>query len=126
MKYPVKTLIFTMASMTLIACETPQKTESVVLINPMPGEQTKKPSQPVVKDRIKDSVKATSERERPVNTPAHLDRLVTSTIAKSKGTVGKIAEEQDASVHNDAASGDGGQGRRRKKTAAQIYVTRHV
>ena len=94
MKHPAKTLIFTMVSMALIACETPQKTESVVLLDPTPNKQINNSGQPAVKASVKDSVKTRPDQERLANTPAQFDHLVTSTIVKSKGTVGKTAEEQ--------------------------------
>ena len=103
MKHPAKTLIFTMVSMALIACETPQKTESVVLLDPTPNKQINNSGQPAVKTSVKDSVKTRPDQERLANTPAQFDHLVTSTIVKSKGTVGKTAEEQDASVHHPGA-----------------------
>jgi hypothetical protein len=86
MKQPAKTLIFTMVSMALIACETPKKTESVVLLDPVPKEQIKKAGQP--------SVKAKPGQESETNT-----LVLNARHGKTKA----LLEEQDASVRQSEA-----------------------
>ena len=86
MKQPAKTLIFAMVSMALIACETPQKTESVVILDPVPKEQIKKAGQP--------SIKVKSDQEGKANTPAYDAQLIDNRLGKTKDAL----EEQDASL----------------------------
>jgi Ca-activated chloride channel family protein len=81
MKQPAKTLIFTMVSMALIACETPKKTESVVILDPVPKEQIKKTSQP--------SVKAKPDQESETNALVFYAR---------PGKTKNLLKEQDALV----------------------------
>jgi Ca-activated chloride channel family protein len=81
MKQPAKTLIFTMVSMALIACETPKKNESVVLLDPTPNEQIKKTDRP--------GVKAKPGQESETNTPVHNGRL---------GKMNDVLAEQDTSA----------------------------
>jgi len=86
MKLPAKTLIFTMVSMALIACETPNKTDSVALADPTPNEQIKKAGRP--------NVKARPDQERKNNSPVRNDQLSDTRLSKTE----MIHEEQDAST----------------------------
>jgi Ca-activated chloride channel family protein len=85
MKLPAKTLIFTMVSMALIACETPKHTETTVLVDKPAKEQTKKEGNPVVLVK--------PDQENDTSAPVAIDRLGKSEgILEEKHLAGRAPE----------------------------------